>query len=66
MTTTMVRKVVKGSPEYTVVQDGAEIARAHCVQVQAARFTLVINGRWSGIGTETQVVSALEKIVAEA
>lgn len=62
MTTT----ILKGSPAYTVTDaNGAEVARAHCVNVSANLFTLVIGGKWSGVAPEAVVVAKLKKITGE-
>lgn len=54
-------RILKGSPEYTVVEaDGTEVARAHCVNVPAKLFTMIIGGKFSGVGPEAVVVAKLK------
>lgn len=61
---TMTTRVLKGSPEYTVTDAlGAEVARAHCVNVRTGMFTLVIGGRWAGLAPEAAVVAKLKGMV---
>ena len=60
---TLTRTTIKGSTEYTVIDDGAEVARAHCVNVRAGLFTLVVGGRWSGVAPEATVVAKLNDMV---
>lgn len=57
---TMTTEIIKGSPSYTVTDDtGAEIARAHCVNVPNALFTLVVDGKWAGAGPQDVIVAKL-------
>jgi hypothetical protein len=59
----LTRTIIKDSPEYRLTdQAGTEVARAHCVNVPANLFTLVINGRWAGVGPEAAVVAKLNQI----
>jgi hypothetical protein len=54
---TLTTKVLKGSPEYAVMDGSVEVARAHCVNVRAGLFTLVVDGRWAGVAPEAVVVA---------
>lgn len=61
---TLSSKVIKGSPEYTVMNgEGVEVARAHCVNVRADLFTLVIGGKWSGVASRDIALSKLTQLV---
>jgi hypothetical protein len=63
---TMTTEIIKGSPSYTVREvDGAEVARAHCVQVQKRIFTMVVGGRFAGIGPQNAVVAKLKELAAK-
>ncbi len=60
----MTTEILKGSPEYTVTDGTAEVARAHCVNVRAGLFTLVISGRWAGVAPEAVVIAKLKSMVS--
>jgi len=58
---TLSTEIFKGQPEYSVIdQDGTLVARAHCVQVQAGLFTVVVGGKWKGVLPEAQAVAFLK------
>jgi hypothetical protein len=62
---TLTRVMLKGSPEYSVVTDAGEVlARAHCVHAATGRFTVVMNGRFAGLGTEQQAIDTLNSLIA--
>jgi hypothetical protein len=52
---------IKGSPEYRVVdEDGTVRATSHCVNVPAGLFTVVVDGKWSGVMAEADAVAMLQ------
>lgn len=62
---TFTKTIIKGYPEYTVTaDDGTEIARSHCVQVQANLFSIIIGGKWAGVLPEDKAVAALRALTA--
>jgi len=57
-------RMIKNFPEHAVVDaGGAELARAHCVNVPANLFTLIIGGRWSGVAPEATVVAKMKAML---
>lgn len=57
-------RTLKGSPEYSVVAaDGVTIAHSHCVNVPARLFTLIIAGKFSGVGPESVVVAKMKNML---
>lgn len=60
----MKTQMVKGSPEYTVVDaSGAVVAKAHQVHVNGT-YTVVLRGRWAGTAPQAQVEAKLREIDA--
>lgn len=59
------KQMVKGSPEYTLTDAAGKVmARSHCVHVGMGRFTLVIGGKFAGMGSEAVVVDKLQAMCA--
>lgn len=59
-TATLEVEIVKGYRTYSVKDaTGAEVARAHCVQVKLGLYTLVVGGKWSGVAAEAVTVATL-------
>lgn len=60
----LITEVVKGHNSYSVVNAAGDVvAYAHCAHVKLGRYTLVIDGKWSGLGTEAAIVAALNTVI---
>jgi hypothetical protein len=64
MTRRLTTTMLKGSPEYAVTDGVTVLARAHCVNVPANLFTVVVGGCWAGVLPEAEAVAALTRIAS--
>lgn len=60
------REMIKGSPEYSVVSESGQVlGKTHCVHLPSGRFTVIVGGKFAGIGTEQQAIAKLRSLISK-
>lgn len=60
---TFTEEVIKGSTAYKVTDaSGKVVATSHCILVSADRYSLVVGGKFAGMGPRAAVVAKMKEM----